>query len=214
MTALKIDRAQGRVWVMLAHGAGAGMDSAFLETMSRLLVDSGLNVARFEFAYMAARRTESVRRPPPRMPALITEYAEAIATLKTQEPNAAILIGGKSMGGRVASMIAEQAFNANDAVGCVCLGYPLHPSGKPEQLRASHLMDLECPLLMVQGERDALGSRTELQALQLSKAIEFAWITDGDHDFKPRKASGASHAGNLASAANAVAAFASVHTVR
>jgi hypothetical protein len=91
--------------------------------------------------------------------------------------------------------------------GLVCLGYPFHPPEKPDQLRTAHLGELACPTLIVQGERDPFGTREEIAGYRLSKAIGVYWATDGDHDLKPRKSSGATHAGNLAAAADAIAAF-------
>ena len=193
--------------LLLAHGAGAPMDSPFLETFTNLLVARGIGVARFEFRYMAARRSGG-RKPPPKMPGLMQEYADAIQAIRQREPEALLLIGGKSMGGRIASMIADNHYTTGAIAACVCLGYPLHPQGKPDQLRTEHLVNVRCPLLVVQGERDALGSRAEFEAQSLSETIAYAWIGDGDHDLKPRKASGLTHASNLASAADAIAAFA------
>jgi uncharacterized protein len=193
--------------VLLAHGAGAPMDSPFLETVSELLVGLGIAVARFEFDYMAARRRGGGRKPPPKMSVLTTEYTHAIHALRLRHPDAPIIIGGKSMGGRVASMIADQTFGQGLIKGCVCLGYPLHPQGKPEQLRTAHLMDMRCPLLMVQGVRDALGSREEILAQRISGSVRYAWIVDGDHDLKPRKSSGATTTDNLTAAAEAIVAF-------
>ena len=216
MPKFQLRRADGTVWLILAHGAGAGMDSEFLKRMTDLLVDRGVNVARFEFGYMEARRHGVARRPPPKVSALTTEYVAAISEffdriLSDEGRSSHIFIGGKSMGGRVASMIADSAFGQKNISGCVCFGYPLHPSGKPETVRAAHLTNLICPLLMVQGERDPLGKRCEFAELQLSDVIEFAWMTDGDHDLKPRRASGVTHTENLVHAADAVATFVLSH---
>ena len=182
------------------------MDSAFLVAMAAHVATRGVSVARFEFDYMAARRTGG-KRPPPRMPLLLDEYTAAVAAAQSRWPDAPLFIGGKSMGGRAASMIAGSSYDSGTIKGCVCLGYPFHPTGKPLQLRTGHLLDLSCPTLVVQGERDALGSRTEVAPMALAKTIELVWLADGDHDLKPRKASGHTHAQHLAAAADAVAAF-------
>ncbi len=190
--------------LVLAHGAGAPMDSPWLDDLAALLADRGVRTARFEFAYMAARR-EGVRKPAPRAEKALDEYRAAIAAVRA-ETDAVPLIGGKSFGGRVASMIADEQHAAGAIRGLVCLGYPFHPMGRPEQLRTAHLADLAAPALIVQGERDIMGSRDEVAGYALSPAIELLWAPDGDHDLKPRKASGHTLAENLALAADAITA--------
>jgi uncharacterized protein len=195
--------------LVLAHGAGAPMTSPFMETMTRALTDRGLLVSRFEFAYMAARRTSGKRRPPPKAELLVGEYEKTVEKLsRGLAPGQRLLIGGKSMGGRVASLCAQTLFTQGEIVGLVCLGYPFHPPGMPERLRTAHLADLSCPALIVQGDRDPFGSRHEVASYPLAPAISLHWANDGDHDFGPRGASGFTRAGNLAAAADAVAAFA------
>jgi predicted alpha/beta-hydrolase family hydrolase len=187
--------------ILLAHGAGAPMDSPAMNAITRSLAEVGLRVARFEFGYMASRRTSSARKPPPRAETLCPEYAAAIAALKARGP---LIIGGKSMGGRVASMIADE----QRAAGLLCLGYPFHPVGKPTQLRTAHLAGLETPALIVQGTRDPFGTREEVAGYKLSKAIEILWLEDGDHDLRPRKGvSGFSVADHLKTMAAATAAW-------
>lgn len=181
------------------------MDSAYLTSMAVLLAARGLTVARFEFHYMAQRRDGGTRRPPPRMEALTAEYRAAVATLRARCPQAPLLIGGKSMGGRVASMIADAACGDDAVMGCVCLGYPFHPVKRPATLRTAHLIGMKCPSLIVQGERDPFGTRDELAQVVLSNAITYAWIKSGDHDFKPPAASGLTQAQNLETAADVVA---------
>jgi uncharacterized protein len=192
---------------LCAHGAGAGMDSAFLKTMAALLAERGIATHRFEFAYMAARRQGGSRKPPPRAERLMDEYRAAVAALPA---DARLLIGGKSMGGRVASLVADELFAAKRIAGLVCLGYPFHPPNKPEQLRTAHLEHLACPALIVQGERDPFGRRGEVEAYRLSPAIGLHWVGDGDHDLGPRGGSGYTRKGNLAGAADAIAAFAAM----
>jgi predicted alpha/beta-hydrolase family hydrolase len=183
----------------LAHGAGAAMDSPFLNDFAEALGKEGVRVARFEFPYMRARRQG--RRPPPdREPALLASWREAIAELGGPER---LVIGGKSMGGRMASRIADEM----GVRGLVCLGYPFHPPGSPEKTRTAHLKDLRTPTLIVQGTRDSLGSREDVDGYELSPRIRLVWLEDGDHSFKPRKSSGRTEKQSLAEAEAAVAEF-------
>lgn len=189
--------------LLLAHGAGAPMDSAWMNDVSELLADRGVAVARFEFAYMAGRR-EGRRKPPPRGDTLTGEFLDAVASVPT---TGKLFIGGKSMGGRVASMVADELFAAGSIAGLVCLGYPFHPLGKPEQLRTAHLETLATPTLICQGSRDGFGTAEEVPNYALSPAIRLHWLDDGDHGFKPRKASGRTEKQNLGEAADAIADF-------
>jgi uncharacterized protein len=169
--------------LLMAHGAGAPMDSAWMQATAMAIATSGLRVVRFEFGYMAARR-EGHRKPPPRAELLMPEYLSAVE----QIPIAGhLIIGGKSMGGRVGSMVADDLFAAGKILGLLCLGYPFHPPGKPAQLRTKHLLDLKTPTLICQGTRDEFGSREEVSKYELSDRIEMLWLEDGDHDLKPRK---------------------------
>ena len=188
--------------VLLAHGAGAPMDTPFMNAIAEGLAGWGLNVLRFEFAYMAARRQSGTRRPPPRAEKLLDEYRAIVDELAPKRP---LVIGGKSLGGRAASMIAEELFLAGRVAGLLCLGYPFHAPGKPEILRVAHLAQLTVPMLICQGERDPFGSLNELPGFGLSEAIGLHWLPDGDHDFRPRKASGETWEGNLSAAASAIA---------
>jgi predicted alpha/beta-hydrolase family hydrolase len=196
-----------RFTLLLAHGAGAPMDSAAMNAAARALAGHGFRVARFEFAYMAGRRTGAGPKPPPRAERVIPEYIEAVEDLgPTTGP---LIIGGKSMGGRVASMIADRLYEARRIAGLLCLGYPFHPSGKPDQLRTAHLEHLATPTLICQGTRDPLGTREEVASYSLSSAIDLLWLEDGDHDLKPRKAiSGFTAADHLETMAAAAAGWA------
>jgi len=195
------------VTILLAHGAGAPMDSASLTATAKALADAGLRVARFEFGYMAGRR-QGTRKPPPRAETLNPEYVSAINDLAAKTP---LIIGGKSMGGRVASMIADDQYAAGKIAGLLCLGYPFHPPAKPTQLRTRHLVELKTPTLICQGTRDEFGTREEVENYELSSNIELLWLEDGDHDLKPRKAvSGFSTADHLKSMADAVWTWAAV----
>lgn len=195
-----------KVTLLLAHGAGAPMDSPAMNAIAKALANAGLRVARFEFGYMASRRTPAGRKPPPRAEKLIGEYLAAVDALKA---NGALVIGGKSMGGRVASMVADELFAAGGIAGLLCIGYPFHPIGKPDQLRTAHLAGLKAPALIAQGTRDPFGTREEVARFALSTRIELLWLEDGDHDLKPRKGvSGFSAADHLATLANVVSAWA------
>jgi uncharacterized protein len=185
--------------LLLAHGAGAAMDSRWMDDMTGRLATRGIRVIRFEFAYMAARRSGS-RPPVPRADRVLDEYR--VAWEAAGRPP---LIGGKSYGGRVASMAAD----ALGVAGLVCLGYPFHPPGRPEQPRTAHLEHLATPALVCQGERDPMGTVADVAGYALAPAIEVSWAPDGDHDLRPRKAvSGRTLAENLDAAADAVAGFA------
>ncbi len=190
------------ITILLAHGAGAPMDSASMSAASKALADQGFRVARFEFGYMAARRTSDQRRPPPKAEVVKPEYLSAIVDLGAK---GRLIIGGKSMGGRVASMIADEAYGQGLIAGLLCLGYPFHPPGKPEQLRTAHLKDLKTPTLICQGTRDEFGTKDEVPGYELSDRIKLLWLEDGDHDLKPRKTiSGFSAADHLATMAKTV----------
>lgn len=191
--------------ILLAHGAGAPMDSASMTANAKALADAGFRVVRFEFGYMASRRTTAGRKPPPRAETLNPEYIAAIDALGAK---GSLIIGGKSMGGRVASMVSDELYKAGRISGLLCLGYPFHPVGKPDQLRTAQLAVMRTPTLIVQGTRDPFGTREEVAGYTLSKAIEILWLEDGDHDLKPRKSvSGFSAADHLKTLAATVAAW-------
>jgi predicted alpha/beta-hydrolase family hydrolase len=176
--------AGAKTTLLLAHGAGAPMDSASMSAIASTIAQSGFRVVRFEFEYMASRRKSLVRKPPPRAEKLIPEYISAIDELNAKTP---LIIGGKSMGGRVASMIADDLRASGRITGLLCLGYPFHPVGKPDQLRTGHLAASQTPTLIIQGTRDPFGTKDEGSSYLLSKQIEIFWLEDGDHDLRPRK---------------------------
>lgn len=176
------------------------MDSAFMNAVAEMVAGAGIEVIRFEFEYMAQRRQDGTRRGPDRAPKLIARFNEVLDLVG---PPNEVVIGGKSMGGRIASMIADEA----GVAGVVCLGYPFHPPGKPEKLRTAHLEKLKTPTLIVQGTRDRLGTTEDVASYALSRSIEIAWIEDGDHSFMPRKKSGRTYEQNLDAAAEAVVDF-------
>jgi predicted alpha/beta-hydrolase family hydrolase len=194
-----------KVTLLLAHGAGAPMDSAAMNAIAKALAKESLRIARFEFGYMASRRTAAGRKPPPRAEKLMGEYVAAVEALAAK---GALVVGGKSMGGRVASMVADELFAKGRINGLLCLGYPFHPVGKPDQLRTAHLAGLKTPALIAQGTRDPFGTREEAAGYALSKTIEVLWLEDGDHDLKPRKGvSGFSAADHLATLGSEVASW-------
>lgn len=188
--------------LILAHGAGAPMDSPFMQKMAERLAARGIAVCRFEFAYMAERRREGRRRPPEPQPRLLEQWRQVYGQVR-QQTAGRLAIGGKSMGGRMASLLADEL----QADALVCLGYPFHAAGKPEKPRVAHLAELRTSTLIVQGERDALGNRDTVSGYSLSPAIELQWLAAADHDLKPLKRSGLTHEQHLDSAADWVAEF-------
>ena len=177
----------------------------------RALADSGLRVIRFEFPFMQKMASSGRRRPPDREPVLKASCVSTIEEVLRRGTDASrLVIGGKSMGGRMASMVAEQCGTA----GLVCLGYPFHPPGNPGNLRTEHLLSLSVPTLICQGTRDPFGSLNEVTEYGLSSAIDIRWIEDGEHSFKPRQQSGRTLEQNLQQAADAVVAFTKGLTTR
>ncbi len=197
-----------RATLLLAHGAGAAMDSSFLNRIAEGVAERGVAVARFEFPYMAKRRTTGKKAPPPKAETLVPDYRAAIdAALAAPERVGPLVIGGKSMGGRVAAMTAGEIL-PDAAVGVLCLGYPFHGPGRPEEIRLAPLQNGRLPTLVLQGERDEFGSRAEVESLDVGPFVRFEWIEDGSHDFGPRGSSPATLKGNVAHACDLIAAFA------
>ncbi|QMV66040.1 alpha/beta fold hydrolase [Pseudomonas berkeleyensis] len=190
------------VTLILAHGAGAPMDSPFMQRMAQSLAARGVRVVRFEFAYMAQRRVDGRKRPPNPQAQLLQQWREVYARV-CQQVAGPVAIGGKSMGGRMASLLADEL----DAAALICLGYPFYAAGKPEKPRVAHLAELRTPTLIVQGERDALGNREAVAGYNLSAAIELHWLAAADHDLKPLKASGFSHEQHLDTATRVITDF-------
>jgi len=192
-----VDRA-----VLLAHGAGADMNAAALVTVADALADAGVPSLRFNFPYRAAGR-----RAPDRAPVLEVAVREAAAELarRTRLTPDRLVLGGRSMGGRICSMVAA----ADTALGLVLLGYPLHPPGKAQQLRVEHFARLRMPVLFASGTRDAFGAPAELEreAKRIRGRVSFHWVETGDHGFKPLKASGLTAADALSGVAAAVVDF-------
>ena len=186
--------------IVLAHGAGAAMDSDFMEEVAHALAAESLRVVRFEFPYMQEKRKSGRRGPPDSSAVLQETWLSVIGQIG---PQPKLVIGGKSMGGRIASMIADRA----NVHGLVCMGFPFHPPGRPTNLRVAHLKELQTPTLILQGERDTLGSRDDIAGYTLSPKIRLVFLPDGDHSFKPRKSSGRTYGQNLGDAVAETAAF-------
>ncbi len=189
--------------IALAHGAGAPMDTSFMTFFAEGLADKGFRIARFEFPYMAARRPkeggDGKRKPPDRQPILLDTWRAVITEIGADR----LVIGGKSMGGRMASLIADEA----KVRGLLCLGYPFYGAGRKDKPRTEHLLTLKTPTVICQGTRDPMGDRETVSALKLSKKIRLHWAEDGDHDLKPRKTSGLTHDQNLTAALDAAGKF-------
>ncbi len=198
MSELLIDgSADAPVTLLLAHGAGAPMDSPFMAAIAAGLADRGWRVVRFEFPYMAQRRLDGRQRAPDRVAKLLEAFRAQVAAMPQQGP---LVIGGKSMGGRIASLLVDELAAQGAVHGCLCLGYPFHPPGKPTQLRTEHLQTLQSTTLILQGERDSFGQRDEVEGYNLSPNVAVQWLKAGDHSFKPTRASGLSEADNWAAA--------------
>ena len=185
--------------IVLAHGAGRGWDSPSLVAIAEGLARAGHRVVRFEFPYMVRRREDGTRRPPDRQPVLLETWRAVIEALGPD----GLVIGGKSMGGRMASLVADEC----GVAGLVCLGYPFHPPAKPEKLRTEHLAGLSTPTLIVQGDRDRFGTPGEVAGYLLSEEIRVHWMPDGDHDLVPRKKSGRTAEENWAEAVDVILGF-------
>lgn len=182
------------------------MDSVWMSEMAERLAARGVSVLRFEFPYMAQRRLDGGKRPPNQQVKLLECWSEVYEEVRRHVAGP-LAIGGKSMGGRMASLLAD----ALHADGLVCLGYPFYAVGKPEKPRVAHLADLKTPTLIVQGERDALGNRETVEAYTLSPRIDVMWLVAGDHDLKPLKASGFTHEQHLDAAADHIASWLRSH---
>lgn len=188
----------GRTFIV-AHGAGGPMDSKFMNLVAKGLSDRGIRVVRFEFPYMAARRRGKKSGAPDKPQVLEQCWKDVVAEVGNAPD---LIIGGKSMGGRMASMVADKL----GVAGLVCLGYPFHPPGQPDKLRTEHLRDLKTPTLIVQGTHDMFGSRDEVATYRLSPSIRIEWL-DGDHSFRPRALSGHTERENLEQVVRSVADF-------
>lgn len=187
---------EGPVYI-LAHGAGADMNSDFLTQVAEGLALKGIRVVRFNFPYMIKSAQDGKRRPPDRAPKLLAAYQDVVEKI-VQQTNKPVMIGGKSMGGRIASMLAQQAILSSSSIlGAACIGFPFHAPKKEPKDRLDHLVRITKPVLIFQGTRDVMGNKEEVIEYQKLKRIDCAvkihWLEDGDHDLKPRKVSGFNH---------------------
>ena len=164
--------------LVLAHGAGAGQRHPFMVSVARGLADRGIDVVTFDFPYIREKR-----KVPDKAPALEAAFRQAIEEARSTVGRAhRLFIGGKSMGGRMATHLASQGLD--DLRGVVALGYPLHPPGKPEQPRVAHLPAIAVPVLIVQGERDAFGTPAELRpVIESMRAAVALHVVPGGHSF-------------------------------
>ncbi|MCC4818931.1 alpha/beta hydrolase [Vibrio lentus] len=199
MSNLIIDGEDNPITFIFAHGAGAGMDHEFMQSVAKGLAFKGIRVIRFNFPYMIKRAEDGKRRPPDRAPKLLEAYQELIEQVDADK----LVIGGKSMGGRMASHLSE----VDKVAAMACLGFPFHPPGKPEKYKGEHLAELAKPCLILQGERDTFGKREEFADFDLSDSIRVEFIPDGDHSFKPRKSSGYTEQQNIALTVEKLSAF-------
>ena len=170
-----------------------------MDEIAQGLAAEKIRVVRFEFPYMQRRRETGSKRPPDRQNVLLDCWRDVLKQLKVRRP----ILAGKSMGGRMASLIADEVA----ARGLVCLGYPFHAPGKPDQPRIEHLHAITTPTLIVQGERDTFGKADEVQGYSLADTVRMEWLPDGDHSFKPRKSSGITYEQNMQAAVSVVAEF-------
>lgn len=178
--------------VVFSHGAGADKSSDFMQTVTELLNEQNINVLRFNFAYMDKRIADNKRYPPQRMPKLLACLNAVLDIIDTSLP---LFLAGKSMGGRVAATIVENELEK--VKGVICLGYPFHPQKQPDKLRLAPLQKTKLPILIVQGERDALGNKSEINNYDMSSLCHISFLTDGDHNLKPRVKSGFTHQQHL-----------------
>ncbi|MDN3631628.1 alpha/beta fold hydrolase [Vibrio lentus] len=199
MNNIIIDGEDNPVTFVFAHGAGAGMDHEFMQSVAKGLAFKGIRVIRFNFPYMIKRAEDGKRRPPDRAPKLLEAYQEIIGQVDADK----LVIGGKSMGGRMASHLSE----VDKVAAMACLGFPFHPPGKPDKYKGEHLAELTKPCLILQGERDTFGKRDEFTDFDLSDSIRVEFIPDGDHSFKPRKSSGYTEQQNIALTVEKLSAF-------
>ncbi|EMP55700.1 hypothetical protein MSNKSG1_07513 [Marinobacter santoriniensis NKSG1] len=162
-----------------------------MELLAAALDEEGVAVVRFEFPYMQKRREDGRKRPPDRQPVLLDCFSGTLAQVREEVGESVpIWIGGKSMGGRMASILASISAPVD---GVVCYGYPFHPPGKPDRWRVDHFPRIHCPMLILQGTRDPFGKPGELEARQPELGgCSITWLDGGNHDFKPLARSGQS----------------------
>lgn len=204
--------------VILAHGAGADKNSEFIVDFSARLAKLQIEVHCFNFPYMNKMLETGKRRPPDRMPKLIEAYKQEILKIMKQGmlTGKQLFIAGKSMGGRVATLLAAEYNSDNleseitslpDIKGVIALGFPFHPPKRDDKYRGEHLESLRVPTLIIQGERDSFGTKLECASYSLSDAVSIRYLPDGDHSFKPRVKSGFTVDSNLTKATKEIELF-------
>ncbi|MCL1126031.1 dienelactone hydrolase family protein [Shewanella surugensis] len=181
------------VLVIFAHGAGANMHSEFMEQLAQGVGANDVQVVRFNFPYMRANVLDGKRRPPDRAVKIILDFNQQIKLLKNKFCPKKVILMGKSMGGRMSAIVAADT----SVDGVICLGYPFIPlkGGDP---RLAPIVECAAPLLVVQGERDKFGNKGAVNTWPEMEKVNVHWLTDGDHSFKPRKASGLTLEANMA----------------
>ena len=199
---MKADRA-----VLLAHGAGSDRSAPALVAVADALEAKGIPSLRFDFPYRRAGR-----KAPDRPPVLLAAVREAAAELSRQTglPPERLVLGGRSMGGRYCSMAVGDADDPLPALGLLLLGYPLHPAGKPDNLRVEHSSRLKVPVLFLSGDRDALAGKADLEhcAETIPGPVDLHWLTGGDHGFRvPKSLDGRGEAATLAEVADVSASW-------
>lgn len=183
--AVQHDNPQGAIRVVFAHGAGAGLQSDFMQFFALALALNDIEVVRFNFPYWQQFMDTGIRRPPPRMAALCHSMATVVREFSDAKP---LYLMGKSMGARVAFQCADEL----GAKAAIALGFPFHPSGKPERLRVTELANHCQQNLVIQGTRDPLGRPQQVAGYKLPTNIMLHWLEGGDHSFEPTKRSGIS----------------------
>ncbi|MFB2652148.1 alpha/beta fold hydrolase [Shewanella seohaensis] len=192
--------------ILFAHGAGANRDSDFMCQMAVGLVAKGFQVMRFNFPYMQANAVDGKKRPPDRAPKLLARFSEMLDVAHAQPMVKRVVLMGKSMGGRMAALLACDSAQASRIDSVICFGYPFIPlkGGEP---RLEPLNDCQVPVLVLQGERDKFGGKMQIPSWPLKRDIQIEYLADGDHSFVPRKSSGTTEAANLALAVDLSAKF-------
>tara|TARA_R110002020_G_scaffold135721_2_gene303105 strand:- start:232 stop:1014 length:783 start_codon:yes stop_codon:yes gene_type:complete len=203
--------------LLFAHGAGAGQQSPFMRQFVTSLVARGVQVLCIDFPYMQQMQETGKRRPPPPIAQTLDQFAQWYALLDSlfDEP---LWVGGKSMGGRVATLFASKQPASEQPCGSavpgvVVAGYPFHPTKAPNKLRLDHWPAIACPMLILQGERDPFGTREEVAGYILPPNAQLAWLKDGNHDFKPRRFSGLTQTVLIDEATQVAASFVRAHSL-
>ena len=186
------------ITLLFTHGAGAGMDSDFMDAIADGVGRAGIRVLRFEFPYMSKQREAGRKYPPNPLAVLQAHFRLALENVEGP-----VVVAGKSMGGRVATTIVEES----SARGCVVLGYPFHPPGKPDSLRIEHLNVITKPLLILQGTKDAFGKQSEFSSDWIPSHASIQWMQDGDHSFKTAKKSTSTLEANISAAVQSIVEF-------